>query len=384
MLQRNFLSKIVRLLSATFLLCSFSSAQHLVRFEIDQYPAGHSNDSFFFAGNINGWNPGVSSYAFIRNKDGKLFAELKGVASGLLEFKVTRGSWKTVEVATNGASVSNRIARISSDTIIKINIAAWADDFPGRPPVSTRSKNVFVIDTSFFIPQLNRKRRIWVYLPEDYVFTNKRYAVTYMHDGQNLFDAVTSSFGEWGVDEMMDSVKPRKQNIIVGIDHGGNQRLTEYNPYNSKFGNGEGDGYVDFLVQTLKPYIDRTYRTKTGKESTAIAGSSMGGLISLYAVLKYPDVFGAAGIFSPAFWIAPELKNKIDSVKQITAALYFVCGELESDSMVPDMKAVYNSIKLKGNKRMFYSQVPLGKHQEIFWRNELPGFYQWLLIHQTK
>lgn len=384
MLQTTLIYKLFPLLLTAVLMCSICPAQFTVRFEIYNYPTAHGNDSMFIAGNFNGWNPGVSNFSFVKNKEGKLIAEIKSVEPGLMQFKVTRGSWLTVEAAANGSPISNRTVRINSDTTVQLNIAAWTDDFPGRPPVSTRSKNVFVTDTAFFIPQLNRKRRIWVYLPDDYVFTKKNYPVTYMHDGQNLFDAVTSSFGEWGVDEMMDSIRPRMQGIIVGIDHGGNQRLTEYNPYNSRFGKGEGDAYVDFLVQTLKPYIDRTYRTKTGKESTAIAGSSMGGLISLYAVLKYPEVFGAAGIFSPAFWIAPEINNKIDSIKHINNALYFVCGELESDDMVQQMKTVYQKIKQKGNKRMLYRQVPEGKHQEIFWRTEMPGFYQWLFYNQTR
>ena len=76
-----------------------------------------------------------------------------------------------------------------------------------------------------------------------------------------------------------------------------------------EYGKGEGDQYVDFLVQTLKPYIDKYYRTKKDEKNTFIAGSSMGGLISFYAILKYPKVFGGAGVFSPAFWITPQLKQ---------------------------------------------------------------------------
>ena len=92
--------------------------------------------------------------------------------------------------------------------------------------------------------------------------------------------------------------------IVVGIDNGPN-RLTEYNPFdNDKFGKGQGDAYIDFLVNTLKPFIDRTYRTMASKEHTIIAGSSMGGFISYYAALKYPNQF-----FLLLFGLLPKLKN---------------------------------------------------------------------------
>ena len=212
---------------------------------------------------------------------------------------------------------------------------------------------------------------------------NKKYNVLYMHDGQNLFDALTSSFGEWGVDEMMDTVKLRKQCIIVGIDHGDSKRLTEYNPYKSRFGEGEGDAYVDFLVHTLKPQIDQRFRTKADVANTSIAGSSMGGLISLYAVLKYPTVFGNAGVFSPAFWIAPELKNKIERMSGFKQAVYFVCGELEGDQMTKDMRQLYLLLQQKGLKRTVYKQVKDGQHNERFWQSEIDDFYEWL-FSQTR
>ncbi len=372
------------LLLTVFMCCTFVTAQHTVRIEIKAKPASHPKDSLFLAGTFNSWNPGIKSSVFKINGTGNLVSELKDISPGIIEFKVTRGSWTSAEVSAKGTAINNRFCKISSDTTIYISIEAWADDFPSRPPVSTRSKNVFVIDTAFFIPQLNRKRRIWIYLPQEYAFTKKRYPVLYMHDGQNLFDAVTSSFGEWGVDEIMDSIASRKQMIVVGVDHGGDKRLTEYNPYNSRFGKGEGDAYVDFLVNTLKPFIDKTYRTEPPKESTFIAGSSMGGLISMYAVFKHPEVFGAAGIFSPAFWLVPELYQKADSLQKINAAVYFVCGEQESNEMVTDMKKMYEELKQKGDKKLFYKQVKDGKHNELFWKKELPAFFQWLYSNQIK
>jgi predicted alpha/beta superfamily hydrolase len=194
----------------------------------------------------------------------------------------------------------------------------------------TVSKNVTVIDTAFFIPQLKRTRRVWIYLPESYNASRlKKYPVLYMHDGQNVFDEATSFAGEWGVDEALDSLTEKtKECIVVAVDNGGDKRMNEYNPYDhKKFGKGEGDKYVDFLVKTLKPFIDKKYRTLKDRPNTFIAGSSMGGLISLYAVLKYPKIFGGAGVFSPAFWVAPALYNEIKKkTGAVNAKVYFMAG----------------------------------------------------------
>ena len=106
---------------------------------------------------------------------------------------------------------------------------------------TTANKNVSVIDTSFLIPQLNRHRRIWIYLPAGYFMSKKKYPVIYMHDGQNVFDEKTAFSGEWGVDEALDTLELLlKESIIVGIDNGGEKRINEYNPYDTdKYGKGK-------------------------------------------------------------------------------------------------------------------------------------------------
>ena len=365
--------------------CNAISAQKTLRIELAKKPVAHIEDSLFLVGSFNGWNPGLTLYKFRKDVNGKEFVELKGVPKGIIEYKITRGNWNKVECNTNGTPMLNRILKLVNDTIVPVNVEGWIDDFPARPPVTSKSKQVFIIDTAFFIPQLNRSRRIWIYLPEDYALSKKRFPVLYLHDGQNLFDILTAPFGEWGVDEMMDSIRVSKQSIIVAIDHGGDTRLTEYNPFNSRFGKGEGDAYIDFLVNSLKPYIDSVYKTKPSKENTMIAGSSMGGLISMYAAIKHPDKFGAAGIFSPVFWIAPDLLNYIQQSKPSThSAFYFVCGELESEKMVSDMLAVYNEVKKTGNKNLFFKTVTNGRHHESFWKQQLYDCYRWLLKNQTK
>jgi predicted alpha/beta superfamily hydrolase len=203
-----------------------------------------------------------------------------------------------------------------------------------------------------------------------------------MHDGQNVFDDATSAYGEWGVDEALDTLGPkRKEIIVVGIDNGDNKRLNEYSPYDmEKYGKGEGDQYVDFLVQTLKPYIDKHYRTRRNKTNTFTAGSSMGGLISFYAILKYPKVFGGAGVFSPAFWIAPQLKSiHPKQAKKVKGKIYFYAGGQESETMVTDMLNVFDQMRQLSKAKIKTVIRAEGKHNEPAWRQEFPLFYHWII-----
>ena len=245
---------------------------------------------------------------------------------------------------------------------------------------SSASGNVIIIDTAFGIPQLQRSRKIWIYLPAGYSTSKKKYPVLYMHDGQNVFDSATAYAGEWGVDEFLDSVK-LKESIVVAIDNGLNKRMNEYNPYDSeRFGKGEGGFYVDFLVKTLKPYIEKKYRTKKCRKSRFIAGSSMGGLISLYAVLKYPRVFGGAGIFSPAFWVAPKIYDDIQSRgKKVKGKLYFYAGKQEGETMVPYMLKAFEALTSVSRSKISTVIRDEGRHNEATWRKEFPLFYAWLL-----
>jgi len=148
---------------------------------------------------------------------------------------------------------------------------------------ASRQVSTFTIDA----PQLQSTKKIWVYLPKNYEATAKEYPVIYMHDAQNLFDSKTSFVGEWNIDESLDSLNA--QVIVIGIEHGNDKRIDELTPYkNAKYGGGNADAYVDFIVKTLKPEVDKKYRTKTNPKNTAIMGSSLGGLVSYYAALKYP------------------------------------------------------------------------------------------------
>lgn len=261
--------------------------------------------------------------------------------------------------------------------------------FAQKDEMSTRSNQVHIVDSSFYIPQLNRYRRVWIYLPASYASSGKKYPVLYMQDGQNVFDKATSFSGEWGVDEALDSLENTyAETIVVAVDNGGQHRLNEYAPYNMLIRNNndsvqinaEGDKYLSFLVNTLRPYINKNYRTKKCRRYTSIAGSSMGGLISFYAMLKYPKVYGAAGIFSPSFWVAPKLENlMIEKGKKVKGKMYFYAGKEEGKEMVTDMLAFLNVMN-KYSKASITTVIRTdGKHNEATWQQEFPLFYRWLV-----
>lgn len=243
---------------------------------------------------------------------------------------------------------------------------------------STASKQVstFTIEA----PQLNTSKKIWMYIPKNYSESKKKYPVIYMHDAQNLFDKSTSFVGEWNIDETLDSLKAEV--IVVGIEHGNEKRIDELTPYkNEKYGGGNADNYLDFIVKTLKPYIDKNYRTIKKAESTTIAGSSLGGLVSYYALFKYPEVFGKALVFSPSFWVSNDIYTLTEKSTKTNAKMYFLCGDKEGEEMIADLNKITDLLKLKVNA---FSQIEIqvvegGQHNEKLWREAFPKAYLWLL-----
>lgn len=244
--------------------------------------------------------------------------------------------------------------------------------------VAQKRFSTFEIDA----PQLKTKKKIWVYLPLNYEKSTKKYPVIYMHDAQNLFDAAASYAGEWNIDETLDSIKAKV--IIIGVEHGNEKRIDELTPYkNEKHGGGNANAYLEFIVKTLKPHVDTKYRTKTNAKNTGIFGSSLGGLVSFYAALQYPEVFGKVGCFSPAFWInKKEIFQKLVDTPKFNTKIYLLCGDKEDDgAMVSDMKemeTLINSKRCECKKLNKSVIVKEGKHNEKLWRNAFAKAYLWL------
>jgi metallo-beta-lactamase class B len=370
--------------------CLQINAQFSVRFVVSDV-ATKKNDDIYLAGTFNNWNPKDEKFKLKPFAGGRKSIVLKDVPVGNYAFKFTRGSFDKVECMADGRDISDRLVEVNTDISQEIIIAGWKDDYPERPKRYTASPQVKIIDTAFDIPQLNRKRRIWIYLPKGYSASTKTYPVLYMQDGQNLFNEQTAgSAGEWGIDECLDTLckQLNKDCIVVGIDHGGDKRLSEYSPYNFTIkGNlappdqiGEGKQYAEFIVKTLKPFIDTKYRTKKGRVNTFIAGSSMGGIISEYALINYPETFGAAGIFSPAYWIVPNLFLEADQfdAKELPR-FYLYAGGKESNTMVSDLDKMYDILAKKKRGDLNRTINPLGEHKEKYWQQAFPAFFAWLM-----
>jgi len=347
-----------------------------------------ANPTIYLAGSINTWNPADANY--ILQPDGlgnRTIVIPEG--TGTVNYKFTRGSWATVEGNANGGFLPDRnFTFTGAPQTINLTIQSWEDT---GGTTSTAAANVQIMNGSFFIPQLNRNRRIWLYLPPDYATSQKRYPVLYMQDGQNLFDAATSFSGEWQVDETLNTLFANGDYgaIVVGIDNGGGERLNEYSPWNNpQYGGGQGDEYMAFMAETLKPYIDANYRTRPEANMNALIGSSMGALISTYGVCEYPESFNKAGSMSPAYWFSlSDLNTYITTeVSDLqNHRMYFVAGQNESSDMVPDLNTVRDNLQAKGLSisNTFTKIDPVGAHSEGSWKAQFGALYQWLFANET-
>ena len=244
---------------------------------------------------------------------------------------------------------------------------------------STASQHVVIFEIE--APQLETLKKIWVYLPKNYEKSEKAYSVIYMHDAQNLFDAETSYVGEWKVDEYLDSIAD-DETIVIGIEHGNEKRTDELTPYpHEKYGGGKADVYLDFIKNTVKTHIDKTYRTVSDAKHTTMFGSSFGGLLSFYAIIKYPETFGNAGVFSPSFWFTDDIYKFVEQTDiPESSRFYFLAGSDESEEMVPDLEKMMSLLQRKGvlPENMASTIVGGGKHNEILWSINFANAYQWL------
>ena len=341
------------------------------------------NEPLYVAGNFNNWNPGDQNYQLTKDQAGIYHISIDPSA-GLLEFKFTRGDWQRVEGDANGASRPNRSYQYDGNaTTLTLEILSWEGSNTGG---STAAANVSILDNAFYLPQLNRQRRIWLYLPPDYNSSNKRYPVLYMHDGQNLFDQTTSFSGEWKVDETLNTLHEQGDHgiIVVGIDNGGADRLDEYTPWSHPtYGGGNGDNYIDFIVETLKPYIDENYRTYPQPEFTGLMGSSLGGLISTYGIIEHQDVFGKAGCFSSSYWLYDNPYEHVRTTgRQADLKVYLIAGGQESSDVdvVADMYRMEQTMENVGFSatRIKALDHPDGMHSEWYWAREFAEAYLWL------
>lgn len=236
------------------------------------------------------------------------------------------------------------------------------------------------------IPQLSgkKKRNVYVYVP-DFATEDMRFPVLYMFDGHNVFFDQDAAFGKsWGMKEYLEDTATPMMVVAVECNHGKNYaRLKEYSPFifhEERIGRivGKGQKYMDYLVNELKPMIDEKYPTLPEREHTFIAGSSMGGLMSLYAVLDYNAVFSRAACLSPSVWTHPKKMRKLIREADVApdTVIYMDYGSREMANHT-GMRACFADITHELMQRSVHLTsriVPNGDHCEACWEEQLPFF----------
>ena len=223
-------------------------------------------------------------------------------------------------------------------------------------------------------PQLRNYRDILVALPPGYREGTDSHPVIYFQDGQNLFDPATSYAGDWGLVETLNGLSANPlQPILVSIPNMGRRRRYEYSPFRDIIhGGGGGDRYLAFLVETVKPLVDASFRTRSERQHSVIAGSSLGGLISLYGLFRYADVFGAAGVQSPALWFADGamLRFVEEMAGLAVGRVHLDVGTEEGDEALLDVRALKRLLEAGGHRLgadLSYVEEEGADHDEAAW-----------------
>ena len=237
-------------------------------------------------------------------------------------------------------------------------------------------------------PQLQNYRDILVALPPSYGEGERRYPVVYMHDGQNLFDPATSYAGDWDLlATLRELAVEGLEAVVVGVANTGRFRRFEYSPFRDPtHGGGDGDRYLRFIVETVRPLVDGSFRTLTGPAHTAMAGSSMGGLMSLYALYRRPEIFGLAAALSPSVWFADSaMLRLVEADPAPTGRLYLDVGTGEAAPMVAGVRRLRDLLVDRGleeGPRFRYVEDEGADHHESHWGRRFRDALPFLLDRQ--
>jgi predicted alpha/beta superfamily hydrolase len=234
-------------------------------------------------------------------------------------------------------------------------------------------------------PQLRNHRYVDVYLPDSYEDdTRRRHPTVYMQDGQNLSDPAIAFAGQtWNLHEGLAWLAERGlEPIVVGV-HNTPARLAEYSPFaDARHGGGEGEKYARFLIDTLKPRIDASYRTRRDRDATVVAGSSMGGLIALYLYFRRPSPFGRVAVMSPSIWFAGRaVLNFVDRARQTRGRIYLDVGTAEGAGTLKNTRVLNRLLRRKGYRKdtLRFIEAEGHQHREPDWAWRLPQALDFLL-----
>ncbi|WP_230392133.1 alpha/beta hydrolase-fold protein [Pontibacter sp. FD36] len=297
-----------------------------------------------------------------------------------VQYKFTLGSWSTEATDEKGNPLPNFSLELKGDTTVQHQLSHWLER--ASKPISGGITGTVAYHRNLTADSL-LPRDLIVWLPPGYEESNKRYPVLYMHDGQNVFDPATSSFGvDWRIDETADSLIRNRQMepvIMVGI-YNTSERMEEYVP------GLKGSAYMDFVVNRLKPLVDQTYRTKTCAKHTLTGGSSAGGIMAFMLAWEYPQVFSKAICMSPAFKIM-----HIDYVKEVQAykgkkkklKLYIDNGGIDLEARLqPGIDEMLAALQVQGyreGKDYIWVLDKKAQHNEAAWAKRMPAALTFLL-----
>ncbi|MCI4442181.1 MAG: alpha/beta hydrolase [Lentimicrobium sp.] len=339
----------------------------------------------YISGNFNNWKTQDKDFIMVKTGNNSYQYEFPNdfdYPEELL-YKFTKGDWSEVEIDAHGNRTENRSTKKNSG-IQNEYVARWRRNW--LPFKQSFLPQVLLISDEFEIPQLNKTRKIWALLPHDYDKSSESYPVMYLQDAQNLFNE-NAKYGNWEIDKKLAVMSEYKigKIIIIAIEHAEQDRIKEYNVGKTVLGKGQGKKYIRFVTETLKPFIDSNFRTKKEREFTGIGGSSMGGLVSIFSGLLYPEVYGKLMIFSPSLWVVPKLSIDSDSTVTNDTKIYLYAGGDESATMIEHVRSFKKNILasefVKDKMKINLSINLEGKHSETYWSDEFPKAIEWLFFN---
>jgi len=330
---------------------------------------------------LGNWNPGLVSLEKMTPSAWSKTFTFKENQN--IEFKLTKGSWNSEALTENKSVPGNYSLTVSGDTTLIYTVKYWKSDVRDlQSPTSLPTGKVTgdVVYHKQMTGEYILPRDVVVWLPPGYdTNTGKRYPVLYMHDGQNIFDPASASFGvDWQIDETADSLMKNgiiRDVIIVGI-YSTWERMLEYT------NTLKGHYYMKFVADKLKPFIDSAYRTLPDRENTATGGSSAGGLISFMLLWEHNDLFLKAACLSPAFKI--EEIDYVLPVKNFNGKkdflLYIDNGGIELEARlqpgVDDMISALRDKGYKEGKDFEYFADKNAYHNEAAWAKRVWRFLE--------
>jgi predicted alpha/beta superfamily hydrolase len=369
-----------------------------VTFIVTAPPATPADATLYLSGDraeLGAWSG--KGPALTRRADGLWWGDVALPAGASAEFKLTRGSWDSVEKDAQGGEIGNRHVSIAATTdTVRATVAAWRTGAGGPAVARVHTRTGDIRTHAAFKSQYVSARDILVWLPPGYEQQkSRRYPVIYLLDGQNVFDGATSFIpgAEWRADEVADSLirNGRLTPCILVAVANSPQRMEEYTAVaDAKNGGGKSSAHQRFLIEELKPFIDATYRTRVDADHTGIIGSSLGGLAALDMALDHADKFGLIGSVSTSVWWGDGAEiARVKAGKGHDARVWFDIGTAEytpddrgHSPRMEQSRVLRDALLARGWRQdvdFHYVEVEGAAHNERAWAARIGDILQFLL-----